>query len=97
MPVATPQEKSERAAVGPAVVGFADSIVGDPDLGRPPGEIEARICPVCGAGLKGRQTSACSDRCRAAKSRRSRIPVKAEDLRELRALLVAKLDKYLAG
>ncbi len=29
-------------------------------------------CPICGALLRGRQTSACSDRCRAALSRRKR-------------------------
>jgi hypothetical protein len=34
-----------------------------------PRAIGAKNCPICGAGLKGRQRSACSDRCRAAKSR----------------------------
>ncbi len=40
----------------------------------------------------GRQTSACSDKCRAAKSRRARIPIPAQDLRRLRDGLVAMLD-----
>ncbi len=50
-----PLPESERAAVGPAVVGS-------------PGVIAA--CPICGKPLTGRQRSACSDKCRAAKSRR---------------------------
>lgn len=32
----------------------------------------SRPCPVCGTPLRGRQRSAFSDRCRAAKSRRTR-------------------------
>jgi len=52
----------------------------------------ARPCPVCGTPLQGRQ-QACSARCRAAKSRRARIPVKAQELRDLRALVVATLDR----
>jgi predicted nucleic acid-binding Zn ribbon protein len=32
----------------------------------------ARRCPVCGQPMTGRKTSACSDRCRAAKSRQRR-------------------------
>ncbi|MFI5341960.1 MAG: hypothetical protein ACHQ7N_19250 [Candidatus Methylomirabilales bacterium] len=57
--------------------------------------------------MRGRQTSACSDRCRAALSRRRRIPVKAEEIRDLRALVKttleslweakAKLDRYVGG
>ncbi len=49
-------------------------------------------CPICGIPLKGRQKSACSGRCRAAKSRRARIPVKAEDARLLREALITLLD-----
>ena len=41
-----------------------------------------RSCPICGTPLTGRQ-KACSGKCRAALSRRKRIPVKAEDLRDL--------------
>jgi len=50
-----------------------------------------RACPVCGTPLRGRQES-CSARCRAAKSRRGRVPVKAEELRNLRAVVRDALD-----
>jgi len=52
----------------------------------------ARACPVCGTPLHGRQES-CSARCRAAKSRRARIPVRAEELRALRALLRETVER----
>jgi predicted nucleic acid-binding Zn ribbon protein len=65
-----------------------------------------RSCPACGAELTGRQ-KCCSGKCRAALSRRRRIPVKAEDLRDLRAMVKmtlenlweakVKLDKLLGG
>ncbi len=107
MPMPDPLPDSERAAPGPAVVGSGDTIQGDAYPDRPLGEIRPRTCPICGAGLKGRQTSACSDKHRAAKSRRARVPVKAEELRNLRALVKttleslweaqAKLDKYVGG
>ena len=32
-------------------------------------------CPVCGGAMPGRKTSACSDRCRARKSRLARVPL----------------------
>ena len=54
---ASSEKKTERAAVSGPVVAFRDAI---------------RPCPVCGAAMTRRQTSACSDRCRAAKSRRKR-------------------------
>jgi len=99
--------KSERAAVVPVVVGSLGAISGDPYPGRPPTEIAARTCPICGTPLQGRQTSACSDRCRAAKSRRARIPVKAEELQAIQSLVKttleslwevkANLDRYVSG
>ena len=51
----------------------------------------ARACPVCGTPLHGRQES-CSARCRAAKSRRGRVPLPVEDARDIRARLNAALD-----
>ncbi len=63
-----------------------------PTLDRPPRETRPRPCPICGVGLRGRQTSACSDKHRAAKSRRKRVPVKAEELRDLRALVKTTLE-----
>ena len=69
---ATPEEKTERAAPGPSVVGS-----GGPSC----------ACPVCGAPLQGRQTSACSDRCRAALSRRKRARAQSEKERRVRELL----------
>ncbi len=84
--------EAERSPVG----GLCDSIPGtietSPTPSRPPGEIGPKTCPICGAPLTGRKTSACSDRCRAAKSRRARIPVKAAELREMRALLQTGLE-----
>ena len=41
-------------------------------------------CPICGDPMPGRKTSACSDKCRAAKSRRQRSKAQAE--RDERAL-----------
>jgi hypothetical protein len=43
--------------------------------------------------LKGRQKSACSDRCRAALSRRLHIPVPRKRLVEIRALLASTLEE----
>ncbi len=55
--IATDQERSEREAVAaPGAV-----VVACP-----------RPCPVCGQAVTGRKTSSCSDKCRAAKSRRNR-------------------------
>ncbi len=92
MPMPDPLPESERAAVGPAVVGSPGTITGNPTLDRPPKATTPRTCPICGEGLKGRQTSACSDKHRAAKSRRKRVPIPAQDLRGLRDGLVAMLD-----
>lgn len=71
--IASPSEKSERAAPSPCVIGSGEG-------SRPP-------CPTCGTPLRGRQRSACSDRCRAAKSRRRRIPFPLEQAREIRHLV----------
>ncbi len=92
MPMPDPLPESERAAVGPAVVGSPGTITGDPSPGRPPRETVPKTCPICGAGLRGRQTSACSDKHRAAKSRQKRVLVKAEDARLLRDALISLLD-----
>jgi len=72
-------EETERAAPGPSVV-----------CSREPSQ---DTCPVCGTPLRGRQRSACSDRCRAALSRRRRIPVRAQDLRDLRVLVRETVDR----
>lgn len=69
--------KTERAAVAaPGVAVVASS----------------RPCPVCGKPLTGRQTSAYSDRCRATKSRRKRVPLPVTEWRDIRASLMAALD-----
>ncbi len=74
------------------MVGSGDTIQADAYPDRPLRESTPRICPICGVELKGRQTSACSDKHRAALSRRKRIPVKAENARVLRDALIALLD-----
>ena len=51
-----------------------------------------RPCPVCGAPLRGRQRSACSDKCRAAKSRMRRVPLPVAEAREIRATLTIILE-----
>lgn len=71
-----PLPKSERAAVGCLVVGFPDTI-------------STRQCPICGTALTGRQKSACSDRCRAAKSREQRAQALSERDQRLRVLVTA--------
>ena len=75
--VATPSEKSERAPCS-----------------APPRVVVASpgCCPICGRPLRGRQRC-CSGRCRAALSRRRRIPVKAEDLRGLRVLVTETVER----
>jgi predicted nucleic acid-binding Zn ribbon protein len=70
------QEKSERAGTSPRVVGF-------------PGPTAA--CPICGTPLCGRQKSACSDRCRAAKSRRRRAQAQSEGERRVQELLYSAM------
>ncbi len=72
--VAIDQEKTERAAPSPAVVGSGGAI---------------RICPICNRLLTGRQTSACSDKCRAALSRRRRAEGLCERDRRVCELLEA--------
>ena len=49
-------------------------------------------CPICGHAMTGRQTSACSDKCRATKSRRKRVPLPVADWRAIRASLTAALE-----
>jgi hypothetical protein len=71
------KKKGERAAPGAAVVASPEAI---------------RRCPVCGQGMTARRTSACSDRCRAAKSRRKRIPLPVDEYRGIRARLTAALE-----
>ena len=63
-------------------------------LAAPGGAVVAssRPCPVCGQPMTGRQTSACSDRCRATKSRRKRVPVPVGEYRDIRASLTAALE-----
>jgi len=70
--ITIPSEKTERAAVDA--------------LGVCSGGI-SRPCSICGAPLTGRQQSACSDRCRAAKSRRERTAAQTERDRQIRELL----------
>jgi len=65
--------ESERAAVAARGEGVVAS---------------SRSCPVCGEPMTGRKTSACSDKCRAAKSRRKR----GDDL----ALVEESLSRVLA-
>jgi predicted nucleic acid-binding Zn ribbon protein len=57
MPSASLPKESERAAVAARGAAVVAS---------------SRPCPVCGEPMTGRRTSACSDKCRAAKSRRRR-------------------------
>ena len=69
--------ESERAAPGDARAG----VVGSP-----------KRCPVCGAPMLGRKTSACSDRCRAAKSRGRRVPLPIAEAKAIRASLATALE-----
>ena len=61
--------------------------------GRPCGTFQegVRPCPACGQARTGRKTSAYSDRCRAATSRRNRTEGQAEGDRRGRELLGAAL------
>jgi hypothetical protein len=52
----------------------------------------SRPCPVCVGAMPGRRTSACSDRCRAAKSRRRRVALPVGTCRDIRASLTAILE-----
>jgi predicted nucleic acid-binding Zn ribbon protein len=58
MPSAAIPSESERAASSAPVIPFCEVI---------------RPCPVCGQAMTGRQTSACSNRCRAAKNHRKQL------------------------
>jgi predicted nucleic acid-binding Zn ribbon protein len=69
--------QSERAASGPSV----------PDV-----LASSQPC-VCGTAMSGRQTTACSDRCRAAKSRRARVPLLVREVREIRARSTTILER----
>ncbi len=69
-------EKSERAAV--AARGW-DVVA------------SSRPCPVCGEAMPGRRTSACSDKCRAAKSRQDRAEAQAERDQRVQELLEAAM------
>jgi predicted nucleic acid-binding Zn ribbon protein len=72
------KSESERAA---------SSVLGRDVVASP------RPCPVCGGAMPGRKTSACSDRCRAAKSRRRRrVPLRVTEVREIRDSLTAALE-----
>ena len=75
--LATLSEKSERAPRSASPRG----VVGSP-----------RTCPICGTPLKGRQ-EACSGKCRAAKSRQSRVPIPRKQLLEIRALVKNTLEE----
>ena len=84
MPSTSLPEKSERAAVAaPGVAVVASS----------------RPCPVCGQAMTGRRRSACSDRCRAALSRRRRTEELAkrdqwvQELLEAAVRVLARLDE----
>jgi hypothetical protein len=73
--------KSERATASAPVVT-------SPEAFRP--------CPVCGQAMRGRKTSACSDRCRAATSRWTRIPlpvVEARAIRESRGAILEPVSR----
>lgn len=70
-----PESEPERAAVAHA----GGHVVASP-----------KRYPVCGSPLTGRKTSACSDRCRAAKSRRRRVPLPVAEA--IRASLSAALE-----
>ena len=67
-------ENSERAAVAHAGGAVVAS---------------SRPCPVCSEAITGWRTSACSDKCGAAKSRRTRSAQQPERDRRVRELLEA--------
>jgi len=76
MSLPDPPEKSERAATSPLVVGSGGTIP---------------TCPICTRPLSGRQTSACSDKCRAALSRRRKVEALGALHHEVRELLLKAL------
>ena len=78
MEIATTETRSERAPLAKP----GDLVVASP-----------RSCAVCGAVLTGRpQQKCCSARCRAAKSRRQRVPLPRDTERDIRAKLAAALE-----
>jgi hypothetical protein len=77
MQTVNPESKSERAAPAPLVVGS--------------GERSESLCPICETPLRGPQRSACSPKCRAAKSRRRRAEERTEKDRRVREPLEATL------
>ena len=78
MPQATPSNKSERAAVDAPGVDSRGII---------------QPWPNCGGSMTGRRLSACSDRGRAARSRRTRPVAQAERDQGVRELLERALAK----
>ncbi len=94
--IATPEEKTERAALAAPVVGFLDTIGETPYPDSLPGGMMPRGCPICGKTLTGRQRTACSGRCRAALSRRRRIPMEREQLIKIRSALKGMLEEFYA-
>ena len=51
-----------------------------------------RPSPMCGATTEGRKTTACSNKCRALKRRRARVPLPVAEAREIRASLTTILE-----
>lgn len=51
-----------------------------------------RTCPVCGAPMSGRKTSACSDKCRARKSHLARLALPLTEAGAMRAQLTTILE-----
>jgi len=72
-----PESEPERAAVAHA----GGHVVASP-----------KRCPVCGEPMTGRKTSACSDKCRAAKSRRRRVSLPVEEARAQKASVTTILE-----
>ena len=72
-----PESEPERAAVAHA----GGHVVASP-----------KRCPVCGEPMSGRKTSACSDKCRAAKSRRRRVSLPVEEARAMKASVTTILE-----
>ncbi len=92
-----PLPESERAAIGPAVVGSQGTITGDATPDRPPRGTRPQGCPICGVALKGRQTSACSDKHRAAWSRRRRAEVLTARERQVQTYLLTAQEALWAA
>jgi len=47
---------------------------------------------VCGQAMTGRRTCACSDKCRAAKSRRRRVALPVDEAKMMQESLTAALE-----